>query len=150
MATVIRLKRGGRTHAPYYRVVVMDSRNRTRGRVLEEIGIYHPCARPVPQVEVDGRRALEWMRKGAQVSDTVRAILKKQGVIEAFASGVKPEDLAEPEAVQADAAPASEPEQPAPAESEPVQADAAPAAEPEAKQPAPAESEAETAPDAEE
>ncbi len=129
MATVIRLKRGGRTHAPYYRVVVMDSRNRTRGRVLEEIGIYHPCARPVPQVEVDGRRALEWMQKGAQVSDTVRAILKKQGVIEAFASGVKPEDLPEPEAVQADAAPA---------------------AEPEAEQPAPAESEAETAPDAEE
>jgi len=108
MATVIRLKRGGRTHTPYYRVVVMDSRNRARGRVLEEIGVYHPCARPTPQAEVDRKRALEWMRKGARLSDTVRSILKKQGVIEAFASGAKPEDLAEPEPEQAEAAPAAE------------------------------------------
>lgn len=129
MATVIRLKRGGRTHAPYYRLVVMDSRNRGRGRVLDEIGIYHPCARPAPQAEVDRKRALEWMQKGARVSDTVRSILKKQGVIEAFASGVKPEDLAAPE---------------------PAQADPTPAAEPEEEQPAPAEPESETAPDEEE
>ena len=48
MATVIRLQRGGRTHAPYYRVVVMDSRNRTRGAVVDQIGTYHPCAKPEP------------------------------------------------------------------------------------------------------
>ena len=58
MATVIRLQRGGRTHAPYYRVVVMDSRNRTRGSIVEQIGTYHPCARPEPTSEIDSEKAL--------------------------------------------------------------------------------------------
>lgn len=93
MATVIRLKRGGRTHAPYYRVVVMDGRNRTRGRVIEEIGIYHPCARPEPRVEIDAKRALEWLNEGAQPSDTVRSVLNKKGIMEMHARGMKPEEL---------------------------------------------------------
>ncbi|MFO7974530.1 MAG: 30S ribosomal protein S16 [Candidatus Hydrogenedentota bacterium] len=93
MATVIRLKRGGRTHAPYYRVVVMDGRNRTRGRVIEEIGIYHPCARPEPRVEIDTKRALRWLNNGAQPSDTVRSVLTKKGIMEMHAKGTKPEDL---------------------------------------------------------
>ena len=113
MATTIRMKRGGRTHAPYYRMVVIDSRKRSRGRVLEEIGIYHPCAKPEPLAEIDGRKALAWLQKGAQVSDTARSLLSKQGVMQAFASGSKPEDLPEATPVEesAEAAPAA-PEQP--------------------------------------
>lgn len=86
MATVIRLKRGGRSHAPYYRVVVMDSRDMATGRVLDEIGVYHPCARPQPLVEVDKDKALAWLSKGAKPSETARSIFKKHGVMQAHAA----------------------------------------------------------------
>ena len=59
MATVIRLKRGGRKKKPYYRIVVQDSRNRTRGREVEILGVYHPAARPAPVSEVNAARALD-------------------------------------------------------------------------------------------
>ncbi|MDZ4860730.1 MAG: 30S ribosomal protein S16 [Candidatus Hydrogenedentes bacterium] len=81
MATVIRLQRGGRTHAPYYRVVVMDSRNRTRGTIVEQIGTYHPCARPEPTTDIDAEKAIAWLKKGAQPSETVRSVLTKKGII---------------------------------------------------------------------
>jgi len=89
VATVIRLQRGGRTHAPYYRVVVMDSRNRTRGAVVEQIGTYHPCARPEPKSEIDADRALAWLSKGAQPSETVRAVLTKKGIMAQVAAAKK-------------------------------------------------------------
>ena len=92
MATVIRLKRGGRTHKPYYRIVVMDSRTRTRGVELEIIGYHHPIAHPEPISEVDAHKALEWLGKGAQVSDTARTVLKKMGVMKHFTDGTKPEE----------------------------------------------------------
>lgn len=139
MATTIRLKRGGRTHAPYYRVVVMDSRNRTRGRVLDELGVYHPCAKPEPRMEVDGSKALEWLQKGATMSSTARSVLSKQGVLKALDEGKAPEDLAptpEPEA-PAEAAPSAEeapapeaaPAEPAPEAAAAEQAEEAPADE---------------------
>ena len=84
MATVIRMKRGGRTHAPYYRVVVADARAKITGRVIEQLGIYHPCARPEPIVEVNKEKALEWRGKGAQPTATVRNILSKMGVMAEF------------------------------------------------------------------
>lgn len=84
MATVIRLKRGGRTHAPYYRVVVVDSRSKATGRVIEELGVYHPCAKPEPLSEVKEDRTLEWLSKGAQPSDTAKKILSKQGLMAKF------------------------------------------------------------------
>ena len=87
MATVIRLKRGGRTHAPYYRLVVMDSRGKMTGRVIEELGIYHPCARPEPLTEVKEDRALDWLSKGARPSDTVRSIFSKKGIMAKHAAG---------------------------------------------------------------
>lgn len=89
MATVIRLQRGGRTHAPYYRVVVMDSRNRTRGSIVEQIGTYHPCAKPEPTTEIDAEKALSWLKKGAQPSETVRAVLAKKGIMAQAASAKK-------------------------------------------------------------
>jgi small subunit ribosomal protein S16 len=93
MATVIRLQRGGRTHAPYYRVVVMDSRDRTRGRIIDQIGVYHPCAKPQPNDEIDTQKALRWLGEGAQPSDTARKLLSKHGVMAAFAAGKKPEEV---------------------------------------------------------
>jgi len=86
MATVIRLKRGGRTHSPYYRVVVTDSRGKITGRVIDELGFYHPCARPEPKVEVNEEAALSWLSKGARPSDTVRKILSKKGIMTRFAA----------------------------------------------------------------
>ena len=96
MATVIRLHRGGRTHAPYYRMVVVDSRNRARGRVIDEIGIYHPCARPEPQAEVQEDRALEWLLKGARPSETARKVLSKHGVMAKFAAATADASAATP------------------------------------------------------
>jgi len=86
MATVIRLKRGGRTHAPCYRVVVMDSRARARGREIDIIGYYHPCAKPEAVVEVNEEKARDWLAKGAQTSETVRSILSSKGIIAAHAN----------------------------------------------------------------
>jgi small subunit ribosomal protein S16 len=86
MATVIRLQRGGRTHAPFYRVVVMDKRSRTRGRVIEQIGVYHPCARPEPLTQIDEEKAKKWLGEGAVPSDTVRVVLSKRGLIAAAKS----------------------------------------------------------------
>ncbi len=92
MATVIRMKRGGRTHKPYYRIVVMDSRSRGCGPELDVIGVYQPCARPEPKAEVDAHKALEWLRKGAQPSDTARNVLGKLGVMKHFHDGTTPEE----------------------------------------------------------
>lgn len=92
MATVIRMKRGGRTHKPYYRIVVMDSRSRSRGQEVDSIGVYHPCARPEPVSEVDVKKALKWLRTGAQPSDTARNVLSKLGVLKHFHEGTEPEE----------------------------------------------------------
>ncbi|MDQ1257624.1 MAG: small subunit ribosomal protein [Candidatus Hydrogenedentes bacterium] len=96
MAVVIRMKRGGRTHEPYYRIVVADSRKRDQGPVVDQLGVYHPCARPKPVLEIDMKKALEWLYKGAQYSDTARDVLSRKGILKAFQDGVKPEDLAPP------------------------------------------------------
>jgi small subunit ribosomal protein S16 len=98
MATVIRLKRGGRTHAPCYRVVVMDSRSRARGREIDVIGYYHPCAKPAPVIEVDQTKALDWLAKGAQTTDTVRNIFSRKGIgapVRVGSSANKAEDVAD-------------------------------------------------------
>lgn len=84
MATVIRMKRGGRANAPYYRVVVVDSREKTTGRVIEEVGVYHPMAKPAPKTEILEDRVLDWLGKGAKPSDTVRNELHRLGVMAKF------------------------------------------------------------------
>lgn len=89
MATVIRMQRGGRTHDPYYRVVVVDSRTRNKGRILDEIGVYHPCARPNPRVELNKAKTLEWLSKGVRLSETARSVLSKQGILAEFANRSK-------------------------------------------------------------
>ena len=76
----IRLRRMGAKKAPFYRIVVADSRYPRDGRFIEEIGTYNPLTNP-SIVNVDADRAQEWIKKGAQPTDTVRGILKKAGVL---------------------------------------------------------------------
>ena len=78
MAVKIRLKRMGKIRAPYYRIVVADSRTRRDGRVIEEIGKYHPKEEP-SVIEVKSERAQYWLGVGAQPTEAVAAILKVTG-----------------------------------------------------------------------
>ncbi|UZN04829.1 30S ribosomal protein S16 [Cellulomonas sp. S1-8] len=78
MATKIRLKRIGKIHAPYYRIVVADSRTKRDGRVIEEIGKYHPTEEP-SFIEVASERAQYWLGVGAQPSEQVLVLLKITG-----------------------------------------------------------------------
>ena len=77
----IRLKRMGMKKHPFYRIVVADERSPRDGRFIEEIGYYDPMQQPAV-VKVDNEKAAEWMKKGAQPTDTVRILLKKSGAIE--------------------------------------------------------------------
>ena len=76
----LRLKRIGAKKAPFYRIVVADSRSPRDGRFIEEIGTYDPLKEP-SVIQVDAERALEWIRTGAQPTDTVKVLLKKAGVL---------------------------------------------------------------------
>ena len=80
MAVKIRLRRMGAKKAPFYRVVVADSRYPRDGRFIEEIGYYDPTKEP-SVVQVDAEKAKTWIQNGAQPTDTVRVILKKEGVL---------------------------------------------------------------------
>ncbi|MEX1079052.1 MAG: 30S ribosomal protein S16 [Homoserinimonas sp.] len=78
MAVKIRLKRFGKIRAPYYRIVVADSRTKRDGRVIEEIGKYHPTEEP-SFIEVKSDRAQYWLSVGAQPTEQVAALLKLTG-----------------------------------------------------------------------
>ena len=78
MAVKIRLRRMGAKKAPFYRIVVADGRYPRDGRFIEEIGYYDPTKEP-SVVQVDAEKAKTWIQNGAQPTDTVRDILKKQG-----------------------------------------------------------------------
>lgn len=80
MAVKIRLRRMGAKKAPYYRIVVADSRYPRDGRFIEEIGTYSPLNEP-SAVVIDADKAKQWIANGAQPTDTVRALLKKNGVL---------------------------------------------------------------------
>ena len=76
----IRLRRMGAKKAPFYRVVVADSRYPRDGRFVEEIGYYDPTKEPCV-VKIDGEKAKSWIAKGAQPTDTVKVLLKKEGIL---------------------------------------------------------------------
>ncbi|MGI6576280.1 MAG: 30S ribosomal protein S16 [bacterium] len=84
MAVRIRLRRMGAKKAPFYRLVVADSRMPRDGRFIDIIGYYNPITEPAV-VKVDETKALDWLQKGAQPSDTVRSLFKKEGIMEKFA-----------------------------------------------------------------
>ena len=75
----IRLRRMGAKKAPFYRVVVADSRYPRDGRFIEEIGYYNPLEKP-EVVKIDAEKAKKWIANGAQPTDTVKALLKKAGI----------------------------------------------------------------------
>ncbi len=80
MAVKIRLRRMGSKKAPFYRVVVADSRYPRDGRFIEEIGFFDPTKEPAI-VNIDAEAAKKWIGNGAQPTDTVKALLKKNGVL---------------------------------------------------------------------
>ena len=80
MAVKIRLQRRGRTHRPFYSIVVADSRSPRDGRFIEKLGTYNPTTNPA-SIDLNFDRALYWIQVGAQPTDTVRAILSYKGVL---------------------------------------------------------------------
>ncbi|MCI6095177.1 MAG: 30S ribosomal protein S16 [Candidatus Faecousia sp.] len=76
----IRLRRMGAKKAPYYHIVVADSRSPRDGRCIEEIGSYNPLTSPAT-ITVDAEKAQQWIKNGAQPTDTVKALLKKANVL---------------------------------------------------------------------
>ena len=81
MAVKIRLRRMGAKKAPFYRVIVADSRSPRNGRFIEEIGTYNPLTEPA-QVSIDAEKAKKWIANGAQPTETVKSLLKKNGIID--------------------------------------------------------------------
>ncbi len=79
MAVKIRLRRMGAKKAPFYRVVVADSRYPRDGRFIEEIGTYNPLVDPA-EIKIDAEKAAKWIKNGAQPTDTVKSLLKKAGI----------------------------------------------------------------------
>ena len=147
MAVKIRLKRMGKIRAPYYRIVVADSRKKRDGAVIEEIGKYHPTENP-SVMEVDSERAQYWLGVGAQPTEQVQSLLKVTGDWQKFkglegAEGTLktveagPDAAARVEAVESQAqklkAAKSEAEAKAKAEAEAAATEEAPAEEPAAE-----------------
>ena len=112
MAVKLRLRREGKKKQPFYRVVVADVRSPRDGRYIEDIGFYQPLHEP-STIQIDGERALYWLRNGAKPSDAVLQLLRVQGIWEEFKPGdvgrnrPRPQPKAQP-APQAQ--PAAEPE----------------------------------------
>ena len=76
----LRLTRMGSKKAPFYRIVAIDERKARDAQYLDNIGYYNPCANPA-EVRVDSEKATKWLANGAQPTETVRSILKKEGII---------------------------------------------------------------------
>ena len=81
MSVKIRLKRMGMKKMPFYRVVVADERAPRDGRFIEEIGYYNPMTEPAT-IKIDAEKAQQWIKNGAQPTETARTLLKKSGIIE--------------------------------------------------------------------
>ena len=84
MATKIRLTRMGAKKAPFYRLVVADARAPRDGRYIDQLGYYDPTKQP-EVISIDAEKALEWLKTGAQPSETAKTLLRKAGVMKAFA-----------------------------------------------------------------
>ena len=96
MATTIRLTRMGKKKRPFYRLVVLDSRKRRDGAYLANLGYYNPFVEP-HEVELHTDEIVSWLQKGAEVRDTARSLLKREGVLYKFSlvkQGLSPEDIA--------------------------------------------------------
>lgn len=83
MAVKLRLKRMGSRQKPFYRIVAADSRFPRDGRFIETVGTYNPIANPA-EVKIDKEVALKWLGNGAQPTDTVKTLLKNEGILKEF------------------------------------------------------------------
>ena len=81
MAVKMRLRRMGQKKAPFYRIVVADSRSPRDGRFIEEVGYYNPLTEPA-EIKIDAEVAKKWLANGAQPTDTVKDLLKKSGIVD--------------------------------------------------------------------
>ena len=81
MAVKMRLTRMGAKKAPFYRVIVADSRSPRDGRFIEEIGYYNPLTNPA-EIKIDAEKAKKWLGTGAQPTETVKSLLKKSGIVD--------------------------------------------------------------------
>ena len=81
MAVKIRLRRMGAKKAPFYRVVVADSRSPRDGKFIEEIGYYNPMTEPA-EIKIDAEKAKKWIANGAQPTETAKSILKRSGALD--------------------------------------------------------------------
>ena len=81
MAVKMRLTRMGAKKAPFYRVIVADSRSPRDGRFIEEIGYYNPLTEPA-EIKIDAEKAKKWLSNGAQPTETVKSLLKKNGIVD--------------------------------------------------------------------
>ena len=81
MAVKMRLTRIGAKKAPFYRVIVADSRSPRAGRFIDTIGTYNPLTTPV-EIKIDAEKAKKWLGNGAQPTETVKALLKKSGIVD--------------------------------------------------------------------
>ena len=80
MAVKIRLRRMGAKKAPFYRVIVADERAPRDGKCIDEIGYYNPLTNPA-EVKIDAEKAQKWIENGAQPTETVKSLLKKNGIV---------------------------------------------------------------------
>lgn len=122
MAVRIRLSRHGKKKAPFYRLVVADSRSPRDGRFIEILGTYNPLTNPA-EIKVNSERAQYWLKNGASPSDTAKILLVKAGVIEApasFKAFVPPKE--ETKEVKAEPAQVEAPAEKEPAEEVPAEA----------------------------
>jgi small subunit ribosomal protein S16 len=81
MAVKMRLTRMGAKKAPFYRVIVADSRSPRDGRFIDEVGYYNPMTNPA-EIKIDAEKAKTWIANGAQPTETVKALLKKNGIVD--------------------------------------------------------------------
>ncbi|NLK07615.1 MAG: 30S ribosomal protein S16 [Firmicutes bacterium] len=88
MAVRIRLKRMGAKKRPFYRLVIADQRAARNGRFIDTVGYYDPLEEPA-KIVIDEEKALDWLQKGAQPSDTAKHLLTKVGVMDKFAAARK-------------------------------------------------------------
>jgi small subunit ribosomal protein S16 len=96
LATTIRLTRMGKKKRPFYRLVVLDSRKRRDGAYLANLGYYNPFVDP-HEVELHDDEIISWLEKGAEVRDTARSLLKREGILYRFSlkqQGLSPEEIA--------------------------------------------------------
>jgi small subunit ribosomal protein S16 len=81
MAVKMSLRRMGAKKAPFYRVIVADSRSPRDGRFIEELGYYNPLTNPA-EIKIDAEKAKTWLKNGAQPTETVKSLLKKSGIVD--------------------------------------------------------------------